>query len=47
MRHHLGVAIAKRTGGEVTVAERVRLNREANRMGKRIYCQKHDRQDRN
>ena len=43
-RLHRHEAIAKRTGGTVTAAERVRLQREADRMSARIHRQKHDRQ---
>ena len=32
--------------GEVTTAERAHLKREANQQSRRIYRQKHDRQDR-
>lgn len=35
-----------RSDGVVTRAERVRLQRNANRMSKRIYVQKHDAQSR-
>ena len=45
MALHRHERIAK-SDGMVTRAERIRLNRHANRMSARIYRQKHDRQDR-
>jgi hypothetical protein len=36
-----------RADGVVTSRERARLQREANQQSRRIYRQKHDRQDRN
>jgi hypothetical protein len=44
-RLHLNEARAK-SDGEVTAAERARLQREASRESRRIYRQKHDAQDR-
>jgi hypothetical protein len=37
---------AAASDGTVTAAERIRLERHADRMSARIYRQKHDRQDR-
>ena len=45
VRLHRHERIAK-SDGVVTGAERVRLQRNANRMSKRIYVQKHDAQSR-
>lgn len=44
-RLHANEARAK-ADGQVTAAERARLQAEANRMSKRIYRQKHDAQTR-
>ncbi len=40
-------AYARRSGGKFTARERARIQREENRASRRIYRQKHDRQDRN
>ncbi|HEX5085229.1 MAG TPA: hypothetical protein VFY40_24595 [Blastocatellia bacterium] len=40
-------ARARRSGGEFTPRERARIQRQLNRESRRIYRQKHDRQDRN
>ena len=40
-------AYARRSGGELTAAERARIERQLNQASRDIYRQKHDRQDRN
>lgn len=40
-------ARARRSGGRFTARERARIRRGENRTSRRIYRQKHDRQDRN
>ncbi|MEP7340066.1 MAG: hypothetical protein ABI977_20175 [Acidobacteriota bacterium] len=39
-------AFARRSGGQFTPRERVRIERQLNRSSRNIYRQKHDRQDR-
>jgi hypothetical protein len=39
-------AYARRSGGEFTLRERARIQRQLNRSSRGIYRQKHDRQDR-
>jgi hypothetical protein len=39
-------ARARRSGGEFTARERLRIQREMNQSSRHIYWQKHDRQDR-
>jgi hypothetical protein len=39
-------ARARRSGGEFTARERLRIQRELNQSSRHIYRQKHDRQDR-
>lgn len=39
-------ARARRSGGEFTTRERLRIQRELNQANRHIYRQKHDRQDR-
>ncbi|HEY8461084.1 MAG TPA: hypothetical protein VIM99_11925 [Blastocatellia bacterium] len=39
-------ARARRSGGEFTLRERARIQRQLNRSSRAIYRQKHDRQDR-
>jgi hypothetical protein len=46
-RIRVNEAYARRSGGEFTARERVRIQRQQNRASRQIYRQKHDRQDRN
>lgn len=46
-RLRVNEAYARRSGGRFTARERARIQRQENRAGRRIYRQKHDRQDRN
>ena len=46
-RIKLAEARARRSGGEFTLRERARIQRELNQSSRRIRGQKHDRQDRN
>lgn len=46
-RIRVNEAYARRSGGRFTARERARIRREENRASRRIYRQKHDRQDRN
>ncbi len=46
-RIRLAEARARRSGGEFTLRERARVQRELNQSSRHIRHQKHDRQDRN
>lgn len=46
-RIRVNEAYARRSGGRFTARERARIQRQENRASRRIYRQKHDRQDRN
>ncbi|MGE0131253.1 MAG: hypothetical protein AB7U82_24495 [Blastocatellales bacterium] len=45
-RIRLAEARARRSGGDFTLRERARIQRGLNQSSRRIYRQKHDRQDR-